>query len=169
MTKAELKKQENKKRSDFIREAVRIAGQAVLTHAEDSEKKTEYRLRVVGKNRYFNFHRYGTAFGIQIYRSGDVDVTLKEMFHEDLKIRIVEYEQAKDDINQTIEDLRLDLEQLIYDFIFSDWHILMDYMSEYKQGDNWRELYRHYRSDSPNWKGKAPDDANVHVTKGHME
>ena len=150
--KIRTKKQEVKNRKQFICEAAGIVGKSLLQHAMNTGKNTTYRLKTTNNNYYYSMHGYVADLQILIFRSGDIDILLKEAFHADIRIRIVEYKDAEMGSEKTLVAFQEDISQIIYDYLFCDWHIFMDYMSEYKEGEDWREVYRFYRADSPDWK-----------------
>lgn len=151
MTKAEKeqKRKETDARREFVNDAARTVGETLLTLLPGYGKSTEFRLRVKNENRYYTFIRYGSSLWIQIFRSGDIDVVLKEACHYDTKFRIVHYEEASKGPDDALADLRDDAYMLIHDFMHSDWHTMMDYMSHYEEGKDWRALYGAFRSDFP--------------------
>lgn len=145
MTKEEQKKADMQAKHDFIGKAAKIVSSAVLSAIPPSASKTEIRLNVSNYNRYFYLHRYGQDLKIMIYRSGDIDIILREMCHADVETRLVYYSEAAKNPEITLARFHDDVKKLVSDFMNADWHIVMDFLGNYEKGKDWHAFYEENR------------------------
>lgn len=145
MTKAELKMKETEARRKFICDAAKVVMDVTFAVMSPAADRTEIRLNLKGYNRYFFFHRYGEDLKVRINRSGDIDIVLREAFHEDVETRIVYYEEAAKNPELALALFRDDMMKLIDDYMNFDWHIVMDYMSPFEKGKDWHACFEENR------------------------
>ncbi len=151
MTKAEEKRILTEKRHAFITEAATVVAKHAIPMLGLSRQNNKIIVSAKSWNRYFDLLRYGEQLMVRVYQSGDVDVTLKELSHSDVTIRLINYEEAALAPAEVIKRFEDDIICLLEDYIAGYWHILMDYMSRmnYVEGGSvdWRTLEKQYRDD----------------------
>lgn len=145
MTKAEQKKAEMQAKQGFICEAAKIVSSAIMTSIPPSVSKTEIRLNVSSYKRHFHIHRYGQDLKILIYRSGDIDIILRELCHADVEARLVHYEEAAKNPEITLARFHDDVKKLVSDYMNADWHIVMDCLGGYEKGKDWHSFFEERR------------------------
>ena len=143
MTKAEQKKLEKQAKNDFIDEATTVVLGSIGKHFTDRTEKCAVRMNVNGRNRYFNFERYGEHLRIAIYRSGDIDIRFHEACHSEVEIRAVHYENVPEDPDTAMKQLTADINMIVDCFMNYYWHGFMDYLCHVGDGD-WRERVRFF-------------------------
>lgn len=159
MTKAEQKKKASQDKHAFITAAAQIIPRKALDLLSGSRRNLKVNLTVKNQYFYFNLHRFCEDLNVQIYRSGDIDVELREVTHNEIKIRLVFFEEAASDFEKAIGQFEKDITLLIEDFVNEDWHSLMDYMGEYTttDGTDWRAADKAYREISHKEDEDDPD------------
>lgn len=80
MTKAEQKKKASQEKHAFITAAAQIIPRKALDLLCGSRLNLKVNLTVKNQNCYFNLHRFYKDFNVQIYRSGDIDVSSEISF-----------------------------------------------------------------------------------------
>ena len=146
MTKAEQKKLEKQAKNDFIDTATNVVLSSIGKHLTDRTKKCAVRMNANGRNRYFNFERYGEHLRIAIYRSGDIDLRFHEACHSEVEIRAVHYENVPGDPDAAMEQLTVDIDMVVDCFMNYYWHGFMDYLCHVGDGD-WRETVRIFQKE----------------------
>ena len=139
MTKAEQKKLETKAKNDFIDAAANLVLESIGKHLTDRTEKCSIRMNMNGKNRYFNFGRYGENMRIAVYRTGDIDIRFNEAFHDNVDIRVVHYEDVPTDPEAALRQLKEDLYLVIESYLNYYWHGFMDYQWLSSLDMDWRE------------------------------
>jgi hypothetical protein len=147
MTKAEQKKLATKARNDFIDAAAALVLESIGKHLTDRTEKCSIRVNLNGKNRYFNFGRYGENMRIAIYRSGDIDIRFNEAFHDNVDIRVVHYEDVPADPVAALTQLKEDLDLVIDSYLNYYWHAFMDYQWLSTPEDDWRQKARYFQEE----------------------
>ncbi len=159
MTKAEQKKKASQEKHAFITAAAQIIPRKALDLLCGSRLNLKVNLTVKNQNCYFNLHRFYEDFNVQIYRSGDIDVELRDLIHNEVKIRLVFFEEAVADYEKALRQFEEDITLLIDDFINGDWSSVMDYMAEHTtaEGTDWRAADKAYREDVQRETEEEPD------------
>lgn len=151
MSKTEEKKQATKAKHEFITNAAQIVMITAIEFMTGSAKTITLKLTAKNRNRYVSLHQYGCDLLVKIYKSGDIDVTLKEFCHADISFRLVEYVEAAPNLEAAFQRFGDDITLLLEDFIVHDcWHELMDYMDWHSQDDgslDWRAAEQSYRKE----------------------
>lgn len=146
MTKKEQKELENNERKQFVKKAATVIAETAMDLIPlGNIAAFTLKITIKNENRYLDFHRYGTDLKFYVYRSGDIDVVLKEFCHEDVRIRLVHYEEAVGDPDKALDTLGKDVRDLIESFYFMYWHDALDFMEYYKEGDDWHDLFNEFR------------------------
>ncbi len=152
MTEAEKRKQANRAKQAFITAATRIVLETTIVLLDGDRHKYTINLNAANTNRYFNISRFGQSIVVKIFRSGDIDVCLKEFCHDNVQFRVISYENAVLDANDALEHFRADITLLLEDFVTGDWHSLMDYMcipdTAKARAENWRKAEAEFRAAS---------------------
>ena len=144
MTKAEQKKLATKAKNDFIDAATNVVLSSIGKHLTDRTKKCAVRMNANGRNRYFNFERYGEHLRIAIYRTGDVDFRFHEFCHTEVEIRAVHYEDVPRNPEASLEQLKADIDMVIDSFLNYYWHGFMDYQWLSDTEMDWRERAKYF-------------------------
>ena len=146
MTKAEQQKQKTQARRDFIDEATAKILQSIGEHLVFETSKCAIRMNVSGKNRYFNFERYGEHLRIAVYKSGDIDFRFTEFCHDTVDVRATHYENVTENHDAALEELKKDADMVIDSFLNGYWHGFMDYVCHVGDGD-WRVAVRAFQEE----------------------
>ena len=150
MTKAELMKADREERQSFVKKATAVITEKAMELMPKGAVKTmTFKISFKNGNRYLDFHRHCEDLRFQVFGSGDVDVILHEFVHEDVRIRLVKYEDAKRNPEDILSGLKKDVSEIIDSYYYGYWHAALDYMEYYKEGDDWRALFREYRENDP--------------------
>lgn len=150
MTRKEQKEKERSERHSFVKKAAAVITETAMDLIPEGMAKTmTLKISFKNGNRYLDFHRYGEDLKFYVFGSGDIDVVLQEFVHTDVRIRLVRYEDAVSDPDKALETLRKDVQNLIDSYYFGYWHAALDFMEYYKEGEDWRALFREYRENDP--------------------
>lgn len=151
MSKAEEKKQATKAKHEFIANAAQLVMITAIELMTGSAKTITIKLTAKNRNRYICLHQYGCDLLVRIYKSGDIDVTLKEFCHDNVSFRLVEYVQAAPNLEVAFQRFGDDITLLLEDYIIHDcWHELMDFMDWHTKDDgslDWRTAELAYRKE----------------------
>lgn len=144
MTKAEQKRLAKQAKDDFIDAATNMVLNSIGKHLIDRTKKCAVRMNANGRNRYFNFERYGEHLRIAIYRTGDIDFRFHEFCHTEVEIRAVHYENVPENPEAALSQLQTDIEMVVDCFLNYYWHAFMDYQWFSTLEMDWRERIQYF-------------------------
>ena len=146
MTKAEQKKLETKARHEFIDAAAGVILTSIGKHLSDRTEKCSIRMNMNGKNRYFNFERFGQHLRIAVYTTGDIDFRFTESCHSTVDIRVVHYENVPENPKAALKQLKTDADLVIDSFLNYYWHGFMDYVCHIGD-ESWQDTVRVFQKE----------------------
>ena len=150
MTEAEKRKQANRAKQAFITAATKIVLETTIVLLDGDRHKYTINLNAANTNRYFSISRFGQSLIVKIFRSGDIDVCLKEFCHDNVQFRVISYEKAVLDADEALEHFKADISLLLEDFVAGGWNSLMDFMcmpeTAEARAENWRKAEAEFRA-----------------------
>ena len=132
-TKAELKKEESKRRREFHAKLLGIVFDVTNESMQDVQSKLDFKVSFTGRNRYVRFSVYGFKMSVLIYTRGQLVIQLEEACHGTFEQQIYEYTDNQEEQQECLERLERIMRFMIPLFTndgIVDAHTFMDYVKD---------------------------------------
>ena len=131
LSKTAQAREDGKNRKRFKEKCYEILMTKFLEYSIDMRTSNKIHIQITNTNKYFSVKRYGQYLNIAIFTSGDIDITVNELCHEEHKERIFEFTTDLYKQEKFYEKFASTLEWLLplgFGEIDFDMHTYMDYV-----------------------------------------
>lgn len=123
------KKAQNRKKSEFIAEVFTILMDAYIKQIGVTASSQKLTITMKSYNRYLDFQGFRERFDLCLYKSGDIDLKMKEYCHSDYLERIYAYTDDREEQDVFLAELRNGLADKLMEVgcgNLVDYHSFMD-------------------------------------------
>ena len=132
---------------EYVNSACTIAATAIGEALKNRNNKGSIKITYANGRRDIDLRRYSQGLSFKISKGGDIDIVFSEFCHDDKIIRCLDFDSDETKQSENLAEFQTITTILMQDFCAEnmDWHIVLDFLWEMKEGDDWKMLYERAR------------------------
>lgn len=133
--------------SEYVDSACSIITSTIGQALKNRKTKGSIKIGYGNGRRDIDLRTYSQGLSFKISKGGDINIVFSEFCHDDVVINYGIYSENVEKQSNCLADLQTVASTLMQDFCSGcmDWHIVLDYLSNMKEGDDWKKTYESAR------------------------